>query len=99
MTLTSNYTTAWGLTLAPIVLFIPAFLLAGMGPCSFEHPIVMVMAFLLFVGLEVAALPRFVGAARSRGKVPVAIVGIAMALLLLVLNAVLGFYILSDYWA
>lgn len=99
MSSAAKYVTAWSLTLAPVALFIPALILAGIGPCSVAHPIVMVVAFLLFVGLEMAALPRFVSAARSIGKAPLAIVGIAIALFLLVFSAVFEFYFLSDYWA
>jgi hypothetical protein len=64
MAATAMYATAWSLTLAPIILFLPAVILAGMGPCSFAHPLVLVIALLLFVGLEIAALPQFVRAAR-----------------------------------
>ena len=39
-----------------------------MGPCAMAHPEVMILAFLLFVGLEIAAFPRFVRAARTNGK-------------------------------
>ena len=56
------------------------------------------IAFLLFVGLEIAALPRFVGAARSVGKAPLAIVGISVALFLLSFSALLEYYFLADYW-
>jgi len=94
----SKYAAAWSLTLAPLFLFIPAFLLAGMGPCSFAHPLVMVAALLLFVGLEIAALPRFVRAARSVGKGALAMIGIGMALFLLFLSAVLEYYFVAEYW-
>ena len=97
--LNSKYTVAWSFTLAPVLLFIPAFLLAGMGPCTFEHPFVIVTAFLLFIGLEMAALPRFVRAALSAGKAPVAMIGIGLALFLLVLSVALEYYFVAEYWA
>lgn len=87
------------MTLSPIALFIPAFLLAGMGPCTFAHPFVMVVAFLVFIGLEVASLPRFVTAARATGRVTGAMVGMGFALLLLVLCATLEYYVVAEYWA
>jgi hypothetical protein len=95
----AKYAAAWSLTLAPILLFIPAVALAGMGPCSFAHPTVLAIAFLLFAGLEIAALPQFVLAARSVGKAQIAMAGMAMALFLLVLNAVLEYYFVAEYWA
>jgi len=95
----AKYRTAWGLTLAPIVLFIPALMLAGMGSCSFAHPSVLVIAFLFFVGLEIAAVPRFIRAARSAGKAPIAMIGIAMAFFFMVLSAVLEYYFVAEYWA
>ena len=98
MAAVAKYATAWSLTLAPVLLFIPALMLAGMGPCAFAHPLVLVIAFLLFVGLEIAALPRFVQAARSAGKAPLAIIGLAMAVLLLILSAVMEYYVAADYW-
>lgn len=98
MSTIAEYAAAWSLTLAPVLLFIPAVALAGMGPCSFAHPTVMVIAFLLFAALEIAALPRFVRAARSVGKAPIAMVGISMALFLLVLSTVLEYYFVADYW-
>ena len=94
----AKYATAWSLTLAPIVLFIPAVALAGMGPCTFAHPLVLVIAFLLFVGLEIAALPQFVCAARAAGKAPLAMNGMGMAVLLLILSAVMEYYVAAEYW-
>lgn len=69
-----------------------------MGPCSFAHPLALVIAFLLFVGLEIAALPQFVRAARAAGKAPLAIIGMGVALLLLVLSAVMEYYVTAEYW-
>jgi len=94
--LSSRFSTAWTLALSPLLLFIPAFMLAGMGPCTFSHPSVIVAAFLLFIALEVAALRCFVRAARSAGKGAVAMIGMALALLLLVLSAALEYYILME---
>jgi hypothetical protein len=88
---------AWGLTLAPIVLFIPAMMLAGMGPCSYAHPFVMVAALALFVMLEVAAVPRFVRGARRAGRSISAIFGIALAFCLLVLSLAFEFLTVTDY--
>lgn len=99
MSAIARYSAAWGLTLAPVFLIIPALMLAGMGPCAMAHPEVMVMAFLLFVGLEIAALPRFVRAARTVGKVPLAMIGMAVALVILGFSAVMEYYIAADYWA
>lgn len=87
------------MALSPIVLFIPAFFLAGMGPCTFSHPFVLVAAFLCFIGLEVASFPRFVSAARATGKVTGAMVGMGFALVLLVLCATLEYYFVVEYWA
>jgi len=97
MSAIARYAAAWSLTLAPILLFIPAVILAGMGPCAMAHPEVMVIAFLLFVGLEVAALPQFVRAARTTGKAPLAMIGIAIALVILVFSAVMGYYVTAEY--
>jgi hypothetical protein len=46
---------AWSLALGPIILFLPAFALAGMGPCAISHPLLMVVTSLLFACLEIAA--------------------------------------------
>jgi hypothetical protein len=97
--LTSQFAVAWMLALAPVVLFIPAFMLAGMGPCTFSHPWVIVAAFLLFIVLELAALPCFVKAARSAGKVLGAMIGMGLAILLLLLSVALEYYTVADYWA
>lgn len=99
MPLKSKYAIAWSLALAPILLFIPAFALAGMGPCTFSHPLVIVVAFLVFIVLEIAAFPRFVKAARASGKVISAMMGMGLALFLLVLCAVLEYYVVVEYWA
>ena len=98
MATTAKYATAFSLTLAPVLLFIPAVMLAGLGPCGFANPLVLVIAFLLFVALEIAALPQFVRAARAAGKAPLAIIGITMSVLLLVLSAVMEYYVAADYW-
>jgi hypothetical protein len=95
--LSSRFSTAWALALSPLFLFVPAFILAGMGPCTFSHPSVILGAFLLFIALEVAALRCFVRAARSAGKGVVAMIGMAMALLLLVLSALLEYYVLMEF--
>ena len=63
------------------------------------HPEVMLIAFLLFVGLEVAALPRFVRAARTSGKAPLAMCGMLVACVILVFCAVMEYYFVADYWA
>jgi len=94
----AKYATAWSLTLAPVLLFIPALMLTGMAPCAFLHPLVLVIALLLFVGLEIAALPQFVRAARTAGKAPLAIFGMTTAVLLLALSAVMEYYITAEYW-
>ena len=99
MPLKSKFVVAWGLALAPILLFIPAFALAGMGPCTFSHPLVIVVAFLVFIVLEIAALPRFFGAARASGKVIGAMMGMGLSLFLLVLCAFLEYYLVVEYWA
>lgn len=99
MSAITRYAEAWSLTLAPILLFIPALVLAGMGPCAMAHPEVMVIAFLLFVGFEIAAMPQFVRAARSTGKAPLAIIGIVVALVSMIFSAVMEYYFAADYWA
>jgi len=63
------------------------------------HPEVMILAFLLFVGLEIAALPQFVRAARMSGKAPLAMVGMLVACAILVFCAVMEYYFAADYWA
>ena len=95
--LKSKFAVAWALALAPVFLFIPAIILAGMGPCSFVHPWVMVGAFMVFIGLELAAVPCFVNAARSAGKAISAMFGIGLALLLLFFSVAFEFTIVGDY--
>jgi len=93
----SNLGMAWALALAPLILFIPAIMLAGMGPCSYAHPFVMVAALAIFVGLEVAAVPVFIRNARRTGKSIPAMFGIGLALLLCVLSAAFEFLTVIDY--
>jgi uncharacterized membrane protein YwzB len=95
----ARYASAWSLTLAPVLFFVPALMLAGMGPCGIAHPEVMAIAFLFFVALEVAALPRFLRAARTTGKAVLAIIGMAIALAILISSAVMGYYATAEYWA
>ena len=97
--LTSKFAFAWLLTLSPFVLFVPAFMLAGMGPCTFAHPFIIVAAFLLFIVLELGALPCFVKSARASGRVTGAMIGMGLSLLLLVLNMALEYYAVAEYWA
>ena len=92
-----TFAQAWSFTLAPIVLFIPAVMLAGMGPCSYAHPFVMVAALAIFVVLEVAAVPCFIRDARRAGKSISAIFGISLALFLLVLSLAFEFLTVTDY--
>jgi hypothetical protein len=99
MPVNSRFAVAWSLALAPVCLFIPTFLLAGMGPCSFSHPLVIVVAFLLFIALEIAALPRFVKAARATGKALGAMLGMGFAISVLVLSVALEYYFVAEYWA
>jgi hypothetical protein len=98
MSAIAKYAAAWSLTLAPVLLLIPALALAGMGPCAMAHPQVMIFAFLLFVGLEIAAVPQFVRAARTRGKAPLAMIGILVALVILGFSAVMEYYMAAEYW-
>jgi hypothetical protein len=95
----SKLAVAWSMTLAPVVLFIPAFMLAGMGPCSFSHPLVLVAALLLFIVLEVLSLPNFVTSARASGRAIVPMIGIGFALILLAVNAIVEYYVVAEYWA
>src|SRR5579863_387738 len=97
MLLKSKFVLAWTLALAPVFLFIPAIILAGMGPCSFAHPFVMVGAFVFFMGLELAAVPCFVKAARGAGKAIAAMFGIGLVLLLLFLSVAFEVTIVGDY--
>lgn len=99
MSAITKYVAAWSLTLAPVLLFIPAVMLAGFGPCAVAHIEVLVIAFLLFAGLEIAALPQFVRAARITGKAPLAMIGIALALVIFVFSAVMEYYVVAEYWA
>jgi len=76
------------------VLFIPAFALAGMGPCAFQYPLVMVVADALFVGMEGTALWFF---AKNR---PISIApccGLALASMMLVLTICVDLLLVTDY--
>jgi hypothetical protein len=95
----SKFATAWALALSPLVLFVPAFVLAGIGSSTFVHPLVIVAAFLLFIVLELAALPCFVKAARSAGRVINAMIGMGLAFVLLILSLALEYYAVTEYWA
>ena len=100
MPLKSKFAVAWSLALAPVLLFIPAITLAGMGPCSYAHPFVMVAALALFVVLELAAVPYFIRGARCAGRgisALSAIFGISLALVLLVLSLAFEFLTVTDY--
>ncbi len=99
MPLKSRFVVAWSLALTPVVLFIPALMLAGMGMCGFTEPLVPAVAFLMFIVVEVASIRCFVQAARSSGKAIGAIFGIGLAAILLVANATLEFWVTADYWA
>jgi hypothetical protein len=92
MPLKSKFAIAWILALAPLLLFIPALMLAGIGPCAVSHPYVLSVAFLLFIVLEAASLPRFVRAARATGRAIGAMIGMGLAVVMLFLSAVLGYY-------
>jgi hypothetical protein len=97
MPLKSKFAIAWGLALAPILLFVPAIMIAGMGPCSYAHPFVMVAALALFVVLELAAVPYFIRSARRAGRSLSAIFGISLAVFLLVLSLAFEFLTVTDY--
>jgi hypothetical protein len=43
-------------------------------------------------------LPQFVRAARAAGKAPLAMIGMAMAVVLLILSAVMEYYVAAEYW-
>jgi len=92
MQVKSKFVVPWVFALAPIFLFIPALMLAGIGPCAVSHPYVLSVAFLLFIGLEAASLPRFVRAARATGRAIGAMIGMGLAVIVLFLSAVLGSY-------
>jgi hypothetical protein len=92
-----KFAVAWGLALAPIFLFVPAVMIAGMGPCSYAHPGVMIAAFAIFICSEIASVGLFVSDARHAGRVIPAIVGIGLALLLLVLSSAFGYLTAIDY--
>ena len=93
----AKFAVGWGLALAPVLLFIPAVMLAGMGPCGYAHPWVMVAALAVFVVLELAAVPCFIRDARRAGKSIPAMFGISFALFLLVLSATFEFLTVTDY--
>jgi hypothetical protein len=80
-----------------MVLFIPALMLAGMGPCSYAHPLVMVVALVIFTALELAAVFCFGRDARSAGKSLSAKLGMGLALLLLLLSVAFEFLTVIDY--
>jgi hypothetical protein len=56
MALNRKLALAWGLAVAPVFLFTPAKMLAGVGPCTFSHLPVIFLAPLFFMCLELAAL-------------------------------------------
>ena len=94
MTAKRKLAIAWTLLPAPIILFIPAFALAGMGPCAFQYPLVMVVADALFVGMEGTALWFF---AKNR---PISIgpcCGLALASMMLVLTICVDLLLVTDY--
>jgi hypothetical protein len=85
---------AWTLLPAPIILFIPAFALAGLGPCAFRYPLVMVVANALFAVMEGASLWFF---AKNR---PVSIgpsCGLVLASIMIVLTISAELLLLTDY--
>jgi len=92
MPVKSKFVVPWVLALAPVLLFIPAVMLAGIGPCDFSHPSVLIIAFLIFIVLEAASLPRFVRAARATGRAIGAMIGMGLAVIVLFLSAVLEYY-------
>jgi hypothetical protein len=93
----AKFAVGWALALAPVLLFIPAVMLAGMGPCGYAHPLVMVAALAVFVVLELAAVPCFIRDARRAHKSIPAMFGISFALFLLVLSATFEFLTVTDY--
>jgi hypothetical protein len=93
----AKFAVGWGLALAPVLLFIPAVMLAGMGPCGYARPWVMVAALAIFVALELAAVPCFIRDARLAGRSIPAMFGISLSLFLLVLSAALEFLTVTDY--
>ena len=96
MALDRNSMLGWSLALAPVALLIPAIVLAGLGPHTFSHPLALVVALLLFIGLEAAALLLFVKAARS-GALASSIIGMGLALILLVMNLTFEYYMAAEY--
>jgi uncharacterized membrane protein len=94
MSSTASFRHAWGIALAPALLFLPAFWLARMGPCTFSHPTVMLIASLIFIGLEIAALTMFVRAFRLSVSV---VAGIGFAVLLLVGSVFLGYIMATEF--
>jgi hypothetical protein len=93
----AKFAVGWGLAIAPVPLFIPAIMLAGVGPCGYARPWVMVGALAVFVALELAAVPCFIRGARQAGKSVPAMFGIGLALFLLVLSAAFEFLTVTDY--
>jgi hypothetical protein len=75
------------MTLLPIVLFLPAFWLADIGPCTFAHPAVLLLAAPLFVALNIGGLRIFVR--NLRGSIH-SLLGAGLALLGLFATVVLG---------
>jgi hypothetical protein len=86
--------TAWTLLPAPIILFIPALALAGMGSCAFQYPLVIVVADVLYVGMEGTAIWLF---ARNR---PISIgpsCGLVLASVMLVLTICVELLLVTNY--
>jgi hypothetical protein len=81
-------------SLVPVLLFLPAFWLAGMGPCTFSHPTVMLIASFIFSGFEIAALTMFI---RRFEFCFSALVGSGLAMLLLAGSVFLGYIMLYEF--
>jgi hypothetical protein len=97
MTRKSKLLVAWALALSPILLYVPTLMVAGIGPCAVSHPLVMVIAFLLFVLFEIAAGWNFATLPRSSGWRVGAILGMATAVSLFALNVYFEYYVLQEY--
>ena len=72
------------------MLFLPTFWLAGMGPCSFAHPSVMLLGATLFAGLEICGLRMFARNCRTSIR---AAFGMGLALVGLVASVLLAYLV------
>jgi hypothetical protein len=89
-----NLAIAWALLAAPVILFIPAFAIAGIGPCAFRYPKVIVVADALFAAMEGSALGLF---AKSRPTSIGTRVGCVLTFVMIVVTVLFELLLVADY--